>query len=670
MSFCSFTNLPNFLFLNFKKQIENTEKTYVLIINNAVNFQVKRFDIISNLTQMYINDNLHEYKNLYVITLFPKQHLFSFENTIENFIDVLTDVRFCEQIHKTHLTQIILPTELKINKNDVVHTFTFENDIPIYLSDKITKLKSTNSNLFTTSYCINLEQSGYKNAVINKIHNGNNVNNNKQKIHFKQNGLKFQNGLDNIHYLGFNNEFILAKIKDFHKIVSFVECLTVEKIETRQEQKKLFAYVFQAYLKYFSNLEYIRDLLTETLPILKKANPKYSFIVAEIKKHIEKTSVDDVCNELLMKISNMREKNDKNNLQNVKNVLSLDFYKSSVNNKNWQQILMDNDVISITLDITSKNLNETGTCVDLAHVNNIGKHFLSSNLFLEEICLSKFENLEIGVKHGLSITNCVLPIYINKKHWEMSSFYTKTILGIFFTKDPSKYTENMLKLYYHILSFSTTNLFFTKNIVNWNIEAINQWFAIFYTCYQISKEMHYYKGFQKYIENIIRCGNVNGFSQIFGQVLSINYKNTQVLYSLIETYVMTKLLKYIDKESIGIKELIEDKDPSLELELENIVKSNTQITNSIECYMSTLFVLAMFKDLTEGLDNIIDELDTSDGMVTSDTATKFYEYCETFKELSLENKLQILVNKRKIPIENIFELKYLTKKVILHYESN
>ena len=104
-------------------------------------------------------------------------------------------------------------------------------------------------------------------------------------------------------------------------------------------------------------------------------------------------------------------------------------------------------------------------------------------------------------------------------------------------------------------------------------------------------------------------------------------------------------------------------------DLETAIKNKSYLNRLTESFISTAFTLAMIKDMYGGIVEILDEIKTTNGKLNEIMTKRLFEYCEIFRELPQETKIQTLINKNSIPIENIFQTEILCKKIKLHYRT-
>lgn len=622
-----FNELKNFLFIDALKN-KNDHESVVMIIDNVSDKVTSRIDMTLGLINYYFNNNFDKYMTIYILTMQPKNYMMTiFPNTVENYINALLNIRYCDQLSATFFSEIKLHQE--ITSNSVAFIFSKRGSVcipKIYLHNAIECFPVTIIKNLNYDNYMSAEQMSYKDIATIPI---------KNKFHFKNKFVKFINSSDAISLSPYDHDIFVGNIID-DKFVMSVDDNVILNLNEIENQKKLFSCLMILYIKYKTNPSYILNLVETSLHYLQLLDPKYNFLKNELHKYVNKnklityisTNLCDVADDVV-----------------INNRTALNFYN-----------ICEGQCVGIQMSTRAKL-----TSYNFVHINDCFTEFFSLANYVKILDQKKYDCNQYIV----NATNFILPVYINKSHWEASLKYITKIFPLVFTHDFHEYSENLLNVYYSVLTHYSRKLFFVENIVNWDEQWINCWIALFHTCYQISASNKYYKGFEKYISK----NQTYNCSTVLGQAISVNYKNYVMLYNVIEHEILSKLINHIEKEAVGLKELIIENDSNLITELEIAIKNISVIKEITESFIATSFVLAMIKDILGGISDICTELESSDGVVNQNITKKLYDYCETFRELETENKIQILVNKNKIPIEHIFQSKTLCKKIKSHYQN-
>jgi hypothetical protein len=681
-----FESLKDFLFIDIFKNFESDEGL-VMIINNNINTKHDRTEILLGLVNFISNKNFNKYKFVYIITLFPKNYIMKISptNLLDDFINKILNIRFCK---KVPLYGLQMDIQIPSDVSGDTKIYYFDKNPPGHMQINLCSPINTIFANYIHEYLLfdiseeKLVENAYKNAL-KGIHSNN--------VYINEPFLNFSDGKKTMHYLGHDHEFVVGHITNHAKMYSRVPNLEFTKTNNIENQKQLFSYLLTIYLKYRTNLNYIIPILKTgigELELLLKTYPSYNVFIDEFNKCVFKQDcLNAVHSELFQKyyeknkyIKPVKGVNRKEiELDNemcsqveiiVENIneKSLEFYKCVSTLIDWGDAITNNDCIGILISINTNKIPKNGTYIDGIVVNEVTTCFMLSSEYIKKLHEQEFDgnitNLHIL---GESNINMLLPIYINNQHWLKCQRYIPTIFGMAIARNAALYSENMLKIYYNILMNYSYGMFFTQDAISWNKNWVQCWVSLFRTCYQISFDKKYYKGFQKYIDNLKQYDN---YITLCGQMISINYKNPAIIYNIMESVIMKKIIKYIDTKSIGVLELFEENDQSIYLEIQNIVEEQQYIKYIFETLITTLFIISMIKDVWNGFDDIIKELNIKDSMLNENMTDNIFEYCCTFKNLSNEEKVQILINKKKLPIINIFDNKHLTKKLKYHYDIN
>lgn len=603
----TFKQLENYLCINFTKN-KHIYNSAIINFHNVKPLS-NRLDITQKFINFYIQQNLQKYKTLHFVTSQPKQHITTIKNNdLEQFIEVLLNIRFCEN------KNCVLTNEIRIedlNKFDVLDVYlvsecdySFLYNIKTFLGKELVEfqhiIKLDNYNCYVCAELVTYAE------ILT-------LNNVEQKIKFKHNEIKFVNNKNEINFSPYEYDiFVGTANKNFKNLHEELE-LDLSKLEN---QKKLLLYLVVACEKYKNIPEFILNFVKNGLKYLELLNPKYNLLKNSLIFFVNKFDV----------------------IKNLKNI----------------KITDENFGIKLIKDLNMTNC----TMSKFEPVSEIVSLDECLNNLLE--CNDDFQ----------MVSQLCLPLYINKNHWKMCENYNDTILPIFFSTGLYEKSPKVLNIYYSVLTFYSQNMFFTNDILNWDKKWIKIWIMLFYTCYHISFENKYYKGFEKYLESILIKKQFRNNSMMFGQAISVNYKNYNMLYNVFECEVLTTMISYIKNKAIEIKELIMENDPNISQELNTIFKTNIRIENCVNNFITASFISSMLKDVTGGIEILIKDIERKSLIdEENEIVLNFYDYCETFRGLEIENKIQILVNKSKIPVNNIFQQKYLTNKIVSHFQN-
>lgn len=140
-------------------------------------------------------------------------------------------------------------------------------------------------------------------------------------------------------------------------------------------------------------------------------------------------------------------------------IKSLEQYTSSISLSNWYEEYENNSCLGLLLNIQTShpdrmgwttstiNVQVTSTLIGRDQIFDGHEYFWNQNNRLDN---GKMEtNLISG--SGIGSGNSLLPLYINKFHWEIAKKYLEEQISICITQNPYLFKPTMLALYSHVL---------------------------------------------------------------------------------------------------------------------------------------------------------------------------------------------------------------------------
>lgn len=161
--------------------------------------------------------------------------------------------------------------------------------------------------------------------------------------------------------------------------------------------------------------------------------------------------------------------------------LSCEQYISIISNTNWHDELNSHSIIGLLLNIQSPKLAKLGVTMKDIVIHDISSNFIS----FEQLCLSheiyfknnniydtgriKLKNAIFGT--GVGNGNAIIPLYINKHHWNYVKLLINNILGFAINQNPFLYNCKSLDIYpislvYFTNKLLTTNVITEKSIIS------------------------------------------------------------------------------------------------------------------------------------------------------------------------------------------------------------
>ena len=319
-------------------------------------------------------------------------------------------------------------------KGDII-----KNDLMIYLSDgmlfgsDITEFK-----IDTNKYNSFFVNNNIKNIKINdNLINLTETNLNNNNI---LNAIQCTMHLINNNDISINNVMYQC-IKN--KLLEFVNNNSNEEIKNKS------IFIYQEFKKYLS------CLIDAEVNNLNGYNDNSKTIIEYGKKSTFSSSSNrnKICNNRIIKNIKSLNSNDENvminiqkfielneNSEDIKFINSCDFFNSSITLSNWFEELQNNNCIGFLVKITSSELAKMGIFDNNISVQNITTSYLPIIDYIGAVTdyFDKNKNIQFGdlnkknIITGMAIgeANAVIPIYINKYHWEITNQYINPLLGI------------------------------------------------------------------------------------------------------------------------------------------------------------------------------------------------------------------------------------------------
>lgn len=170
------------------------------------------------------------------------------------------------------------------------------------------------------------------------------------------------------------------------------------------------------------------------------------------------------------------------------------FYCSIINQSTYQEEIKNGDVLGLLVNISYEN---TTRCIALEDIEirdiSLSFIFFSEIINAQKHYYSKFFNFDDGLEtdnhaisgNGLGRGNTIIPLYIDKPHFNLVKLLYKSILGFTVNQDLFSFHKNYYLL--PLLVFAKYNvLLFTE--FNFNDRAIQIWLDLYKTCKEIYNE--------------------------------------------------------------------------------------------------------------------------------------------------------------------------------------
>jgi hypothetical protein len=280
--------------------------------------------------------------------------------------------------------------------------------------------------------------------------------------------------------------------------------------------------IFKKLLYDLVEVEFNNSLLSEMLNFINICDLKYS------KDLLELLLLDD----------NIKFKNIKID-ENVKDETT-DLYNSIISRSDWKEELNCGNIMGLLVNVKPTELNKCYFSYENIIITDITTSIVGLDQIIESYKLVNDFDVSIS-GNGIGNGNCILPLYIDEKHWKLVKLYENYNFGLIFNRNPLLYCNEMNKIYKVVL-LKMINLTFSD--LNYRSDIwINLLFSLYFTCTKLFKKMNYIKKLslkEKYKLNIndllfdhLICGEEDEYKYIVEELIrrcfKKMYKNVNIL---------------------------------------------------------------------------------------------------------------------------------------------
>ena len=322
-----------------------------------------------------------------------------------------------------------------------------------------------------------------------------------------------------------------------------------------------------------------------------------------------------------------------------------EYYYSNYTMSSWKDEIEEKGCMGLLLDIKIPDHCRTGNLIWNIYLINITNTFMSVTDFLNALGNSEKFNGDINNHKIINDSvmgsgNIVLPLYINKIHWEISKCYIPIMLSMLFTNNSISYLEKMDNIYYYVLNDFCNKLFDKKIVLNENL--IKNMSSIYRTCIQLSFDKRYHKGFEKHFDKIITINdNFNTFNLTFMQIITSSYFNFDKINNFIKS-ILQNYINYIIKNKTI--EYISTIPKDTLYENLKIMLSNYNIAflhNKIIINCIVMKMIFNIKSIHKGMKNMINSIDKI-GYFDNETILYIIKFINNIKCDTILNNLNNL----------------------------
>jgi hypothetical protein len=358
---------------------------------------------------------------------------------------------------------------------------------------------------------------------------------------------------------------------------------------------------------------------------------------------------------------------------------SCDFFFSPISLDNWYDGLHNSNSFGLLLNTKICGKTEyKNSYVEILDITNtfisIQDYYDAINLYFNSIPnnFGDLNDKKIFFGRGIGNSNTIIPIYINKYHWDINKQYFDFILSTTLKHNPFGFSKNNIDFMFKLLTTMTWMLFY-KDLTT---KFINSYFAVWRTCVQLSFENNYFKKLPFIIKNILLNPHKRAsldFSVLFGQILCQPYKfinNINDINILVEFAISNNVFTSVRKLGL-LYNIFQGKHvpdvQSLLDDIHNVGRNNIEKTY---CFYKMIVVLSNLINNNGGLKKFLNELDNNYGIISEKYITfvknnivKLDEYTDWEELYSMRNFIHPINSKASILNYAIISMKYPDRKI-------
>ena len=291
--------------------------------------------------------------------------------------------------------------------------------------------------------------------------------------------------------------------------------------------------IFKKLLNDLLKLNFENSLLGELLLYVEIYNLKYS------KDLLNLLLLDDIIKIKFEKID-----------ENIKDNTT-DFYNSIISRTDWKEEYNYGNIMGLLINVNPTELNKFYYSFENIKVNDITTSIIALDQILESYKLTS--EYEVSIHgNGIGNGNCILPLYIDEKHWKLVKLYENYNLGLIFNRNPLLYCNEMNKIYKVVLLKMINLTFSDKN--HRSDKWINLLFSVYHTTTKLFSKINYIRN-----KNLNTRYKVNMYDLLYDYLLFGDFSDYKYIVEELIRRCFKKMYKNIDiLDSIYSIEHIDD----------------------------------------------------------------------------------------------------------------
>jgi len=238
---------------------------------------------------------------------------------------------------------------------------------------------------------------------------------------------------------------------------------------------------------------------------------------------------------------------------------SCEFFTSVVTLSNWYEEFKNKNSLGLLISVNTNDLCKLGISGINITITNITTSFIPIREYLEimsnyfknneHIKFGNLNNCEIITGSAIGSGNVVIPLYINKYHWEISKKHSLPMLGMAIAHNPLGFTSGHLNFMFTLL-IEMTYRTFKLDEKCFSEKWIHCYLALYRTCTETCIDKGFMRGISTLINNYLNSDIVRSATRPFENIVIMG--QLMCTGCNIDNISLNKLIEYIYEETICI----------------------------------------------------------------------------------------------------------------------
>lgn len=300
---------------------------------------------------------------------------------------------------------------------------------------------------------------------------------------------------------------------------------------------------------------YTNDAKKAYIEGIRESNAIYKLFIDYSKnrdvnvKHTPDMLIEGINNvELLLKLqNNNREKLDKIK-EDAKD--SMELFNCIITFTDWIEELQDNNPMGLLFTVESSKYSRSGINWRTNNVIPSSTIYPLSDFMSKAVDIAKYtniNNMRVINDRILGECNCIIPLYINKYHWNLAKHYIKPCMSAIIYHDPLIYKKECMYYIFNIFTDMTATM--SKADEN----KIRIYINFLRTCAEIAFMFKFNRGIRGVIKNFLNNPKLNciyDYKRYIGQILCTGYIMTEADITTFSNNVINILCAKLSKNKM------------------------------------------------------------------------------------------------------------------------